>query len=460
MFNPARHSVFRTVIGYIAAFGLITLVLGEGTYLYARHTLARRLDANIAERMDALTTAFARGGRSELLRAIETFSDGGARTFGYALFDARGTPLKRLEDVPPLSAGWANIEFHDRDERAVDPARTLTRRLADGSILTIVADRDFIEQYDVVTTGLLVVLSGVLFLLAAGGALSLERNVRRRIDALNQTARAIFDGDLDQRVPLTRRHDEFDAIAETVNAMLDRLSWTLTEVRRVSSYIAHDLRAPIVRLRDHLQHGSLLTQGQIDLEAIEQCEQIIRLFGTVLRIGEVDSATVAHNAIDFDLSTLVSELADTHVIVAEVEGRALSYAVVPGVHAVGDPELLAQMLINLIDNALRHTPAGSRISVKLATTADHAQLSVADDGPSLSADDRQRLIDQRRIHTNGGRDGLGLKLASVIVAAHHGTIALRDNEPGLRVDVSLPLRPRFVRGPRAGSPFAQDGDPD
>jgi signal transduction histidine kinase len=433
-------------LGYIAAFGLITLALGEGTYLYARHTLARRLDSNVTERMNALERAFARGGQTQLLRAIDSYTDHGARTFGYVLIDAHGVPLKRLDDVPRMSPGWADVEFHDRDDRAIDPARTLTHRLADGSTLTIVADRDFIERYDVVTTGLVVVLGAVLFLLAAAGALSLERNVRRRIEALDETARAIFDGNLDQRVPITRRNDEFDAIASTVNAMLDRLAWTLTEVRRVSSYIAHDLRAPIVRLRDHLQHGSLLTPGQTDLEAVEQCEQIIRLFGTVLRIGEVDSVMVARNAIEFDLSAMVSELADTHIAVAEDEGRSLSHLIAPRIHATGDRGLIAQMLINLIDNALRHTPVGSRIRVTLASTAELAQLTVADDGPSLNAEDRLRLTDPRRLQTHRDRDGLGLKLASVIVAAHHGTISLHDNDPGLRVEICLPLRPRLARG--------------
>jgi signal transduction histidine kinase len=185
--------------------------------------------------------------------------------------------------------------------------------------------------------------------------------------------------------------------------------------------------------------------GQMDMEAIEQCEQIIRLFGTVLRIGEVDSAMVAHNATEFDLSAMVSELADTHVAVAEDEGRSLSHAIEPGIHTIGDRELIAQMLINLIDNALRHTPIGSRIMVTLASTAERARLIVADDGPSLNAADRQRLIDQRRIRADRDRDGLGLKLASVVVAAHQGTIALLDNEPGLRVEVRLPLRPRLAR---------------
>jgi signal transduction histidine kinase len=450
MFRPGQHTVFRTVVGYIVAFGLVTLALGEGTYLYARHTLARRLDGNIAERMDSLERAFARGGQAELLRAIDSYTDHGARTFGYVVMAANGAPLKQLDDVPRMPPGWGNVEFHDRDERAVDPARTLTHRLANGSTVTIVADRDFIEQYDAVTTGLLVALGAILFLIAAAGALSLERNVRRRIEALNETARAIFDGDLEQRVPITGRHDEFDAIASTVNAMLDRLACTLTEVRRVSSYIAHDLRAPIVRLRDHLQHGSLLTPGQMDMEAIERCEQIIRLFSTVLRIGEVDTAMVAHNAIEFDLSAMVSELADTHIAVAEDEGRSLSHVVEPGIHATGDRELIAQMLINLIDNAMRHTPVGSRIMVTLASNAGQAQLTVADDGPSLNADDRQRLIDQRRRQANRDRDGLGLKLASVIVAAHQGTILLQDNDPGLRVEVLLPLRLRLARGASAG----------
>ena len=443
MLEPARRTLLRTVILYIAIFGIASLGLGEGVYLYARHELARRLDTRMAVRMDRLGLVYARQGQAGLLAAIDSFTDRGARTFGYVLTDATGVRLRRLGDTPRLAPGWGLTTFQDEDEDEIDPARTLTRRLADGATLTIVADRDFIEQYDAVTTGFLFAALALLFLVAAAGALSLERRVRGRIESLNETARAIFEGDIEQRVPISAAHDEFDAIAGTVNAMLDRLNWMLTEVRRVSTYIAHDLRAPIVGLRDHLQHGSIANRGLVDMDAVERCEDIIRLFGVILRIGEIDGAMIGRTAAEFDLSELVSELSDAHVAVAEDLERTLVHAIEPGIVMVGDRDLLAQLLVNLIDNALRHTPAGARITVALFRDASNAYLVVADDGPSLSEQQRLSLAEPkgRSSASSAAREGVGLKLAQAIATGHQGNLALRDNQPGLKVQVRLPLHP-------------------
>ncbi len=438
--EPARRTVLRTVILYIAIFGITSLALGESAFLYARNELARRLDQRIAERMDRLGQAHADAGQPGLLRAIDTFTDHGARTFGYVLTDAHGLRLRSLGDVPRLAPGWGVMQFKDEDEGVTDPARTLTRRLTDGSTLTIVADRDYIEQYDAVTTGFLFAAIALLFLVAAAGALSLERKVRSRIDGLNETARAIFDGDLDQRVPISPARDEFDAIAATVNAMLDRLNWMLQEVRRVSTYIAHDLRAPIVRLRDHLQRDTLANRGVVDIEAIERCEEIIRLFGVILRIGEIDGAVIAGTATEFDLSELVAELSDAHIAVAEDLGRTLTHAIALGIAMSGDRDLIAQLLVNLIDNALRHTPAGAHVAIRLTADGTHACLTVADDGPGLSEQERRQLAAQRPRPGSGAmREGVGLKLAQAIATGHQGRLTLHDNRPGLRVEVRLPL---------------------
>jgi hypothetical protein len=439
--DPARHAFLRAVILFVCGFGLASLALGGGAYLYARHELAHRLDDSLAARMASLEQTFGQGGQPALLRAIDSYTRQGVRTFGYALRDRSGRTLRQIDGVPALAPGWGLLGFEDQDEGRIDPARTLTHRLPDGATLTVIADRDFIAQFDAVTTGFLFAALALLFLVAAAGALSLERKVRRRIEGLNQTARAIFEGDLEQRVPISPARDEFDAIAATVNAMLDRLNWMLNEVRRVSAYIAHDLRAPIIRLRDHLQHGSLGTGGLIDMEAVERCEDIIRLFSAILRIGEIDGAMIASTATEMDLSELVAELADAHVAVAEDMGRTLRHDIAPGIRLTGDRELLAQLLINLIDNGLRHTPVGSEVVVTLTCIDRHARLVVADDGPSLEEDERRHLADPRAQRPSAGaeRQGVGLKLAQVIATGHQGSLSLHDNHPGLRVDVVLPL---------------------
>lgn len=434
-----RHSIFRMVAATVMVFGLLTLAVGEGAYFYARHELERRLDANMATRMASLEREFATGGSAALLELIDRYTARGARTFGYVLTDARGVQRRAVNDVPRLAPGWGQIAFEDKDEEAVDPARTLTHRLRDGSTLTIVADRDFIEQYDFVTNSVLIVLMAVIFLFAATSAFLLERRLRQRIEGINATARAIFAGNLTERVPVSPRHDEFDAIAGTVNAMLDQMSVMLAEVRRVSSYIAHDLRAPLVRLRQHLQHGPSGAEAP-DFVAIEQCEDLIRLFGVIVRMGEVDRALVTAHARPFDLSAMVATLSDAHVAVAQDCGRSLTFDVAPDIVLTGDEDLLAQLLINLIDNAFRHTPAGSHVAIALNREGDMARLSVSDDGKGIMAAAQGRSAAGAEAPALASdRSGLGLKLVQAIVAAHEGHLALLDNHPGLRAVVTLPV---------------------
>jgi len=114
--EPARRTVLRTVILYIAIFGIASLALGEGAYLYARHELSRRLELRMAERMDMLGQTYTAGGKAGLLNAIEQFTGRGARTFGYVLTDATGRRLRRLGDVPRLAPGWGMIGFEDDDQ--------------------------------------------------------------------------------------------------------------------------------------------------------------------------------------------------------------------------------------------------------------------------------------------------------------------------------------------------------
>lgn len=436
-----RLTLYRTAIAYVVAIGLVTLALGGGAYLFARRELSQRLDANMLARMDTLQADYGRGGAPAVSAAIRDFAERGARTFGYVLTDARGATPIHMAGIPRLAPGWSTIMFNDHDEGASDPARTLTRRFPDGSTLTIVADRDFIEQFDGMTTSILAASLALLFLLAAGAALSLERTARRRLAALNDTASAIFAGHLAQRVPLTGRGDEFDAMAKTVNAMLDQLGTMLTEVRRVTTYVAHDLRVPLARLRDHLQRPTI--HREVDIVAVEQCEDILRLFGAILRIGEIDAALIASNGAAVDLSALVAELSDAHVAVAEDSGRSLRIDVAPAIDVRGDRDLLAQMLINLIDNALSHTPVGAHIAISLTADAGRALLRVADNGPGIAPDRRSRLgaAAGKTIIGAGDRERYGLKLARVIAAGHDGVLELLDNQPGLRVDISLPLMP-------------------
>jgi len=444
-----RRTIRRLVVGYIVAFGMITLASAAATYLFARHELARQLDAHIASRMALAERKWRSDGLSGMDHWLDTMNRRGGH-FSYVVTAPGGRQLRSVEGIGPLTEGWGMARFDDLDDDSIDPARTLTRNFADGSSLTIVADRDYIEQFDTIMIGFLAFAVPLLLATAAIGGLSLDANVRRRLRDVNATAAAIMDGDLQQRIPVTDVGDEFDRLSATLNRMFDRIGALLSEVRRATIYVAHDLRTPLVAIaddlrtaRDHCDVGSACAATLN--RAAESTDRLIDLFGIILEIGEINSVRVRESGKLFDLSDLVETLAGAHVEVAEDGGRKLTCSVQPGISLFGVNDLLAQALINLIQNALTHTPPGTQIHVTLETAGNAARLCVADDGPGLPYGDVHAILsDERPSESSAGsrRAAIGIKLVQAIAAAHQGRLTIEDAEPGLRAILELPLRQR------------------
>jgi signal transduction histidine kinase len=453
-----RRTIRRLVVGHIVAFGMITLATGAGAYLVARHMQVRKLDANMSVRMATAEQTWRTEGLAGLDNWLDELSERGGH-FAYILATPGGRELRTVDGVQVKGEGWGFASFNDEDDFVVDPARTLTKRLPDGSMLTIVADRDFIEQFDAVVLGFLAFSVPLLLGTALIGSLSLESSVRRRLYDVNSTAEAIIEGDLSQRVPITGNRDEFDLLSATFNRMLDRIGALLGEVRRVTAYVAHDLRTPLVGLAGDLRAGRDLN---LDVEqcratlgrAADSADRLIELFGMILEIGEITSVRVRESGRLIDLTDLVENLAETHVSVAEDSGRTLSCSVQPGIYVFGVGDLLAQALINLIQNALTHTPPGTRIHIALDASDSIARLTVTDNGPGLpEADRRQILADDRLSQSAGGskRAAIGLRLINAIATAHHGTLRIEDAEPGLRAVIELPLGQLDYARPRSSA---------
>jgi signal transduction histidine kinase len=217
--------------------------------------------------------------------------------------------------------------------------------------------------------------------------------------------------------------------------------------------VAHDLRTPLVAMADDLRSSSNQNQP------VEQCretlnrtadtaDRLIELFGIILEIGEINSVRVRESGKLVDLSDLVENLAETHADVAEDGGRTLSRSIQPGIEMFGVGDLLAQALINLIQNALTHTPPGTHIHVALDASDGVARLTVADDGRGLpELDRRQILADDRLSQSSAGtkRAAIGLKLINAIATAHHGVLKIEDARPGLRAIIELPFAPSSLR---------------
>jgi signal transduction histidine kinase len=285
-----------------------------------------------------------------------------------------------------------------------------------------------------------------VILLGIAAALALGSYLRRRLQTLSLSAETIIAGDISHRMPVGRRNDEFDRLGGSLNAMLERIESLLDNLRQVSGDIAHDLRTPLTRLRNQLDVGQHALHPDdsakpLIARAIGQVDEILSLFSAILRISEIESGQIARHFEQVNLSELVSEIAESYAPAIEEQGRTLQWQIEPGIDARIDRELVAQALVNLIENGQTHTPMGSQINISLRRAGHLAVLAVHDNGPGVMAADWPRItkrfvrLDQSR--SNAGH-GLGLNLVLAVARLHNGTLEFIDNEPGLIVRISIP----------------------
>jgi signal transduction histidine kinase len=251
----------------------------------------------------------------------------------------------------------------------------------------------------------------------------------------------------ERRLPVRPGGDEFDRLARRINTALDRVQGLMQALRQVTDDIAHDLRTPLNRLRQRLEAALRTAEGDAVWRAategaISECERLLEIFAALLRIAQVESGARRAGFARFDLSTVAEAVAEVHAPAAEERGQTLQMQIAPGVTALGDRDLVTQMLSNLLDNAVKHGREGGRIALTLTPEpAGGAVLTVADDGPGIPEEARAMVL--RRFHrldtarTTPGT-GLGLALVAAVAELHGMALVLGDNAPGLRVTLEVP----------------------
>ena len=282
---------------------------------------------------------------------------------------------------------------------------------------------------------------------AAGvvGTLLVARMIHRPLESIIAVAADIAGGDLKQRVLVGSRRSPLDRLSQAINAMLDRIATLIDNLQQVSTDVAHDLRAPLTRIRSGLEvvaeSDDPARLRAAVAKAIHEGDDLLALFGAILRIAEVERGGGAIVAAPVDLSEIASLMTDAYAPAVEDGGRSLRFDAPEPVPACADRSLLCQALANLLDNAQIHTPVGTAIVLSARCRNGAAVLGVADDGPGVSAGDRDRVVRRfaRLDHSRGTPGhGLGLNMAAAIAHAHGGTFVLGDAQPGLVAEIVLP----------------------
>ena len=447
-----RSTAFRLTFA-IFGFGAIgaALVLG-----FVAVQVIKLVDEEtrgaIASEAESLLEQYDTGGLRRLGLVLTTRSraPGGAL---YLLTDAIGEPLVgNVSQLPPsltLTSGFGETRYQGLDGAKSRRALARVYALPNGFRLLVghdLGDRARIGAVMVRTLSFSLVLFAGL---AALGALFVARRVLRRIDAMNVSARALMAGDMTERLPVSGSGDELDRLAAGLNQMLARIGELMGGLREVSDNIAHDLRTPLTRLRNHAEEA-LRVDGDKEAyrtaltRSIEESDGLIRVFDALLTIARAEAGADRSGVARVDLGEVVASVAELYEPLAEEKGFALTVDCEPGLALDGRRELIGQALANLIDNALKYG-AGAKDRNEIAVTArregGEVVIEVADRGPGVAADDRERVFD-RFVRLESARSrpgsGLGLSLAAAVARLHGGNVRLEDNAPGLKVRLTLP----------------------
>ncbi len=310
--------------------------------------------------------------------------------------------------------------------------------------------------------------------LGASGGFVLRGLFRRMVRDIARTTASIAAGDLTRRVPRSGSGDEFDRVAQTINAMLDRIARLMDGVKQVSNAIAHDLRTPITRARTRLEDAATHACGTEELRAaawraVSDLDDITGVFEALLRISEIEAGSRRSAFAEIELGALLADIVELYGALAEERQLRLELALpdgtrpgLPGLRIWGDRSLIQQAVANLLDNAIKFSSPGGRIVLRALTVERHVRLEVSDQGIGMAPADRLRAS-ERFFRAESARStpgsGLGLSLVQAVAHLHGGTLLLEDGEPGLRVVLSLALGRPPERAPALAAAVADAASP-
>lgn len=283
-------------------------------------------------------------------------------------------------------------------------------------------------------------------LLGIVGGYFTSRHMVTRVEAMNRTARRIVGGDMKSRMKTSGTGDEFDRLATSFNEMMDEIERLVDGIRTVTDNVAHDLRTPLNRLRSRIDVALLGRSDAADLrrvleETVVEADNLLATFNALLTIGNAESGQRLHNFEPLDPAQLAFDVVELYEPLAEEKGIAIGCHAESGLTLAGDRHLMFQAMANLVDNAVKYTPPGGTVTVTVAASDPGIELAVADSGPGIPADCRDKVLDRfvrlDSTRTTAG-NGLGLSLVKAVARLHAATLTLADNAPGLTVRIRFP----------------------
>ncbi|HJS80000.1 MAG TPA: ATP-binding protein [Vitreimonas sp.] len=435
-----RTTTFRLALvqaGVVLSFVVLMLVY---VYFATAGQIVRDSDDLADQEYATLERAYAEGGMRRLNQeVVERAARQGP--FLYVLAESNGAVItgdfQQLPATPGETSEHISFSFERIDEagQAVrGRASGRIGRLINGPVLLVARDLADSEALAACITRVLLTVAFVGVILSVISGLVAANQMARLAEGLSNTAREVMAGDLTRRAPVRGAGDEFDALAESMNAMLDRLEQLMQTTRTAGDAIAHDLRSPLTRFRQKLEVAlEAPPDSAADREALrralDEADRLLEMFAAVLRLARVEAAS-NWKFERVDASAILQELVEFYEPAAEEQGRRLTASIQDSLVLKGDPGLFTQAVSNLIENALKYTNEGGNVEVRAVRRPDgRIEIDVLDDGPGVPPAERDRVLERfvrLESHRTSPGVGLGLSLVAAVARLHRGGLHLRD----------------------------------
>jgi signal transduction histidine kinase len=443
-----RTEGFRLSALYAGVFSLSILALGVFVLVITDQALRDQIIQFSSSDIAAVRNGYANEGVREAREIVHQLMAGPVSSDFY-LLQQDGKAV--AGNMPAMPARTGTVDISASADTGHHAVLGVGAFLAPGLYIFVGSDTGRLSAVEAhILHVMLGLFAAALFLAVAGGTL-VSRSFLGRTDAMARACRDIMDGDLKLRIPVRGTKDQLDNLAEAINEMLSRIGQLMDNLSQVSNDIAHDLRTPVTHLRHRLERARAECRTPQDYAAsletaIAKADEILGLFAALLRIAQIEGGERRAAFTNVDLGALLEQMREMFDPVAEEAGHSLRLAAAPGLVIRGDRQLLTQLFANLIENAVVHTPPGTRITLSLRAADGQALAQVSDDGPGVPPEEHERLF--RRLYrreasrTQPGH-GLGLSLAAAIAELHGANIRIAKEGPGMTVQIAFPL-PREI----------------
>ncbi len=459
-----RHTLaFRLTLWYAGIFMLSACVAFFFFYLLITSVIRQQTDQGLSSEVRTFSSILSTQGTEAVKRQafLEAQAAGEKKIFFRLLYNTgqvfsssnmsywrdiginKRAVNRLLNNGPPF---FDTINIPDREHEI----RVLYAIIGPGMILQLGQSMENHTRIIEIFRKVFIFTMAILFFLAVIVGWFMARRALVGVETVTQTARRISDGSLEKRVPVKKGVDEIDQLAITFNQMLDRIQKLVTGIKEMSDNIAHDLKSPITRIRGFaeisLTAGSSITDYEsMAASTIEECDRLLEMINTMLIISRTEAGVGQLDYRKIDIAGLVHDACELFQSSAEDKGLTMVCNAIEKISIDGDVRLIQRMIANLVDNAIKYTPANGSIHVDTCSVDDQsAQISVKDTGIGISEEDLPHIF-ERFYRCDPSRSqagtGLGLSFARAVARAHNGDISVASApHKGSTFTVILPQR--------------------